>query len=128
MHIFLDIVILFLIPIAVLIGGFCMRFFPPKNPNGWIGYRTELSIKNQLTWKFAQRSCGNLWILLGSVFTILAAIYGILELWLPEKEWTSTAVIRYEVLQLFPVFASVLLIEQELKKNFDKDGNPINKE
>lgn len=37
-----------------MVAGFWMFKFPPKKINGWYGYRTTASMKNQERWTFAQ--------------------------------------------------------------------------
>ena len=50
-----------LMPLIMLIGGYCMYRKPPKEINGLVGYRTTMSKKNKNTWKFAHEYCGKLW-------------------------------------------------------------------
>ena len=59
-----------LIPIVMLICGFFMSKYPPKEINGIIGYRTTMSRKNMDTWKFAHDYCGKLWLKLGLLLLI----------------------------------------------------------
>ena len=56
-----------LMPLIMLIGGYCMYKNPPKEINGFVGYRTTMSKKNKDTWTFAHDYCGRLWIKLGLI-------------------------------------------------------------
>lgn len=38
-----------------IIGGKLLKKHPPKHINGWYGYRTRLSMKNQKHWEVAQQ-------------------------------------------------------------------------
>ena len=51
-----------LMPLIMLIGGYCIYKNPPKEINGLVGYRTTMSKKNKDTWTFAHDYCGRLWI------------------------------------------------------------------
>ena len=50
-----------IVPIVMIIGGRMMWKHCPKSINGIVGYRTNRSMKNMDTWKFAHKYCGKLW-------------------------------------------------------------------
>ncbi|KAB2808676.1 SdpI family protein [Phaeocystidibacter luteus] len=70
------------------------RILPPKEINGWYGYRTSRSMKSTIHWNFAQRFSANMFLIIN--LSLLAAqliafsIYGesmlidvvVLGLWL----------------------------------------------
>ena len=56
-----------MIPGLMLLFGFRFRKSAPKEINPVFGYRTDLSMKNRETWRFAHEHCGRLWIRLGLV-------------------------------------------------------------
>lgn len=116
-----------LIPLVMVL---CGRYFikkAPKNINYLFGYRTELSMKNKETWKFAHGYIGNIWLKWGlvllpvSVF-VLAFVVG------KDEDIIGTLGTIITVVQLVPILASIILTEKALKKNFDEKGNRKNGE
>jgi uncharacterized membrane protein len=110
-----------LIPIVMLICGFFMYKYPPKEINGIIGYRTTMSRKNKDTWKFAHDYCGRLWFKLGLLLLILTIIIQI------PFAHSSDNVIGYmtlfiEAAQLVGLLGSIVFVERALKKNFNEHG------
>ena len=77
-----------LIPLTMI--GFGFYFFKrgPQTINGFFGYRTSRSMKNQDTWRFAHKHCGRIWMIWGTV--LLAA---------------STAAFLYGSLASHPLFS-----------------------
>lgn len=63
-----DILLLpFLCGIAFLTAGFIQFKFPPGKINSIYGYRTNLSIKSQRNWDFAQRYSAKLMMIAGLI-------------------------------------------------------------
>ena len=58
-----------IIPIVMIIAGRMMWKHCPKSINGIVGYRTNRSMKNMDTWKFAHEYCGKLWWKIGWCYT-----------------------------------------------------------
>mgnify|MGYP002526371800 CR=1 FL=1 len=110
-----------LIPIVMLICGFFMFKYPPKEINGIIGYRKTMSRKNMDTWKFAHDYCGRLWMKLGLLLLILSIIIQI-----PFAQSGENAIgymtIAVEVIQLVALLGSIIFVERALKKAFDENG------
>lgn len=105
----------------MLICGFFMFKYPPKEINGIIGYRTTMSRKNKDTWKFAHDYCGRLWFKLGLLLLILTIIIQI------PFAHSSDNVIGYmtlfiEAAQLVGLLGSIVFVERALKKNFNEHG------
>lgn len=89
------------------------------------GYRTVMSMKNNETWKFAHEYSGKLFKNLGiSAFVITLFIHlGFIN---SKKNIIFTEAIIMYIVQMIIIILSLLLIEFQLKKNFDQDGNRIN--
>ena len=109
------------IPIVMLICGFFMFKYPPKEINGIIGYRTTMSRKNKDTWKFAHYYCGRLWFKLGLLLLILTIIIQI-----PLAHSSENAIgymtLVIEAAQLVGLLGSIVFVERALKKTFDEHG------
>ena len=60
-----------LIP-AVMIGfGGVWKKKPPKEINGFYGYRTAMAMKNRDTWTFAHKYCGKIWYICGWILLVV---------------------------------------------------------
>ncbi len=113
-----------LIPLAMLIGGYCMYKHPPKKINGSVGYRSAMSRKNMDTWLFAHDYCGHLWLKIGVIMVIATVI-----LHIPFIN-SDTNTIGIFTIILVTVQTAVLLlsippVERALMRTFDADGNRI---
>lgn len=98
----------------------------PKNINFIFGYRTEMSMKNKDTWKFAHKYCGTLWKRCG--LTLLLLSVGMM-LWVVQKDIDTVGKMGgiICVIQMVVLIGTIFPTEIALKKNFDKDGNRYQK-
>ena len=114
-----------LIP-AMMIGfGLLLMKKPPSKVNGFYGYRTSRSMKNQDTWDFAQRYMGKVWWKWGWIMLPPAVLAQALTLLCPTVNamcYWSLVPMTVEVVVLM---ASIAPVERALKRNFDKDGNKL---
>ena len=111
-----------LMPLIMLIFGYCMYKNPPKEINGLVGYRTTMSKKNKDTWLFAHNYCGRLWIKLGLILllpTILAQIPFVHS----SDNTIGIVTLIIEAIQLAVLLGSIVPVEKALKRNFDENGN-----
>ena len=69
---------LFLVPtltgLIFIIAGIIMVKYPPKKINGFYGYRTKSSMKNQKRWDFAQIYSAKEMMKLGSLLALCGLI------------------------------------------------------
>ena len=110
-----------LMPLIMLIGGYCMYRKPPKEINGLVGYRTTMSKKNKNTWKFAHDYCGRLWIKLGFILLIPTILVQIPFVHSSENTIGIVALI-VEAVQLAILIGSIVPVEKALKRTFDENG------
>ena len=110
-----------LMPLIMLIGGYCMYKNPPKEINGWLGYRTKMSKKNKETWAFAHHLCGRLWISSGILLLVLTIV---VQIPFAQSGDTTVGVVTLlvEAVQLVVMIGSIFAVEKALKKNFDENG------
>lgn len=111
-----------LIPLTMI--GFGFYFFKrgPQTINGFFGYRTSRSMKNQDTWRFAHKHCGRIWMIWGTVLlaaSTAAFLYGSLA----SHPLFSITDDHIFFLQVLVLILSILPTEAALRKNFDKNGN-----
>ena len=111
-----------LMPLIMLIGGYCMYRKPPKEINGLVGYRTTMSKKNKDTWKFAHDYCGRLWIKLGLILLFPTILVQIPFVHSSENAIGIVALI-VEAVQLTILIGSIVPVEKALKRTFDENGD-----
>ncbi|MGE5628127.1 MAG: SdpI family protein [Solirubrobacterales bacterium] len=109
---------------AVIIGGGLLcKSLADKNPNNGMGYRTKLSRKNADTWREANIYGGNMLIICGVVYLILALILAALF-----YNNFSDSIIVFLSMGIVPVvFVGVLVSEVHLRSIFDSDGKRRNR-
>lgn len=112
-----------LIPIIMIIAGNSMRLGKFKTINSIVGYRTRRSMQNQQTWDYAQRECGRLWVRWGVLMLLPTAV---LMLLLLGKEIPTVGTVGgiVTVLQMIPLFLSIVIVEKKLREKFDENGLP----
>ncbi len=113
-----------LCPLIMVIAGVSSLKGGPKKINIWVGYRTEMSMKNEETWRFAHRYFGKLWLIWGTVMLVLTVIP---FLFLFGQSETVVAVVGLILctVQCVVLIASIFPTEAALKKHFDANGNRI---
>jgi uncharacterized membrane protein len=117
-------VMILALPLLMIWMGSLFRRGIPKEVNKTFGYRTFRSMRNQDTWTFAHRYCGNLWFKVGRIMLAVSVVLELLFLMLRPG--------RLLILSFVLLFAqgAVLLalffpVERALKRNFDEWGDPI---
>ncbi|GAM10160.1 hypothetical protein OR1_02448 [Geobacter sp. OR-1] len=106
------------IPVIITVLGVLYRFRPPKEINRFFGYRTSNSMKSQKTWNYAQKRIGDTFPPLGLALSLIIAL---VKLFIPfQKEYLSLFNVG---LVLLAIIALIIMIERELQKKFDANGN-----
>ena len=111
---------LFFIPVLAglifLFAGIILLKFPPKKINGFYGYRTARSMKDQERWDFAQMYSSKEMIRLG----FLLALFGLIGLkYHPNEE---TGVVLGMGLLILMVIALIARVELAIKNRFKKNA------
>ena len=115
-----------LIPLLMLFIGKSFIKRGPEKINMIYGYRTSMSMKNKDTWEFAHRHCGRIWKWLGAVMLPVSVIPFLFVI--GHSEDTVGVVLTVIVtLQTLVIIGSILPTEIALRKNFDSNGNQIEK-
>lgn len=115
-------IMVLLIPIIMLGVGKYFIKKAPKEINYIFGYRTSMSMKNKETWEFAHNYCGKLWFKYGLVLLPLTVILMLFAIGKNEDVIGTLGGIIC-VVQLIPLFVSIVFTERALKKSFDENGN-----
>lgn len=111
-----------LIPVILLVAGRLFLKNAPKDINWIIGYRTDMSMKNEDTWSFAHQTAGAFWWKWGWVVLVFDIIAMLLLLG-RSVEIISFVGCILMFLQLIPLFAVIPHTQKALKTVFDKNGN-----
>ncbi len=111
-----------LCPLIMLIGGALFLKGGPKTINSLLGYRTEMSMKNEETWEFAHKHCGKLWLKWGTILLIATIIPLLCLIGQGEKPVAIVGLILCLV-QMIVLIVSIFPTEAALKRNFDEKGN-----
>lgn len=114
-----------LIPFLMIVLGRWMWKSPPKNINDLLGYRTNMSRKNQDTWKFAHDYCGRLWWRAGWIMLPLSVVLMLLVLGKSTDTiggWGGALCL----IQCVVLIGCIFPVEKDLKKHFDSEGNRRN--
>ena len=98
-----------LIPIIMIIAGNSMRLGKFKTINSIVGYRTRRSMKNQQTW--------------GSTMLVLTVIAMLLFMG-EDTDHIGVVGSVITVLQMIPLFLSIVIVEKKLREKFDENGLP----
>lgn len=112
-----------LIPIIMIITGNSMRLGKFKTINSIVGYRTRRSMKNQQTWDYAHRECGLLWRRWGSTMLVITVIAMLLFMG-EDTDHIGVVGSVITVLQMIPLFLSIVIVEKKLREKFDENGLP----
>lgn len=110
-----------LMPLIMIIGGYYMFKYPPKEINSVLGYRTKMSKKNKDTWTFAHHYCGRLWIKLGAILFIPTILVQ-LPFLDASDDMIGIVTLLIEAVQLGAIIASILTVEKALKRTSDDNG------
>lgn len=111
-----------LFPVIMLVAGKLFLKDTPKKINNWVGYRTDMSMKNADTWKFAHDRAGKFWRKWGW-YLLPVSILPMLLLLGRAVEITATVGCILMCLQMIPLLAVIPHTEKALRETFDKDGN-----
>ena len=106
----------------ILISGLFMLKYPPKKKNVVFGFRTKRSFLSQDTWIYAQRRSGLYMIVIGIIGLLMIGIALLLQNKILSALNHDSIIIAITLLPLILIFVSVLVIQHELKRNFDDSG------
>ena len=113
----LDTFLHLLIGPLMLVISLIFFYFPPKKINHIYGHRTSMSMKNQDTWKEANKRSTNMMLLVSAltcIFQLIGIVFNINQL---------TTILYATVFLVASLIIGVIVIEKQLKAIFDEDGN-----
>lgn len=111
-----------IVPLIMIVCGVLMYKRPPKNINGFIGYRTAMSRKNEDTWAYAHDYCGRLWIKAGIPLMVFSVGIQLPFYINGNNDAFESLTIVLETIQVAIIMISVIPVERALKRTFDENG------
>lgn len=110
-----------IVPVSMVICGRMMWKHPPKDINGFVGYRTTRSMKNIDTWKFAHDYCGRLWWKMGWIMLIPSILIQ-LPFYNEPDDYIGIVGGIMSTVQCVIMVVSIVPTERALKRTFAVDG------
>ena len=109
-------------PVFMILFGRRFLNNPPRERNGWYGYRTNRSMKSQDTWDFAQQYMGEIWYKAGWALVLFAVPGQLLTLLAPTMESMCMWSIAPTTVEIIVMLAAIIPVERALKQKFDDNG------
>ena len=106
-----------LIPLVMIIAGYMMYKHPPKDINGFVGYRTRRSRQNENTWAYAHNVCGKMWLKWGLIM-LLPSVLIQLPFIHSDENTLSVLTVIIETVQIAVLLGTTYLVEKALKEKF----------
>jgi len=116
-----------LILVIMFVFGKIFSATAPKKINYIFGYRTARSMKNEQTWEFAHKRLGKIWKRI-SIALLSVAVLPMLIVIGKSEDTIGTVGMIVCYFEIAVMILTVIIVEQALKKNFDKNGNKIEKD
>lgn len=113
---------LLLTPLFMIGFGSVSKKKAPKEINGFYGYRTSMSMKNQDTWKFAHHYFGRLCYRFGWI-SLLISVIAISCVAGRDSDTVGNVSLIILGIQIILVIWPIFPTEKALKRTFDRDGN-----
>lgn len=110
-----------LIPTIMFLFGRVMYKSAPNDINYIFGYRTTRSMKNDDTWQFAHKYCGQLWWRLGLIMLIITLVVHI-SFYNSSENVIGKVTAIVMTIQVIVLILSIIPTEIALKKTFNDDG------
>ncbi len=107
-----------LTPVSTFLIGKTWMKHPPRDINFWVGYRTEMSMKSQDTWDFANKYCAEIWYKWSGIIAIFSVV---VMLCFKNGDYENVS-IYLTVVQMIFLCTSIVPVERELRRRFDKNG------
>ncbi len=112
---------LFIIPFVMSVLGIWYLFFPPKEANRHVGFRSLFAMGSPQAWRYAQKLAGIAWGGVGIVLLVLMLIVTVVTKNTPLNALVPTAII-WLIIQLALVLVCYVAVQAVLASKFDYQG------
>jgi len=116
----LSLIMSLILSFTMILIGFIFIKYPPKF-NRYFGYNTRMSVKNEITWRFAHTFSGQYYLWMG--FGLLPSSIGLafsLQTWVHYDDFVM--ILSY--VQIVVLLGVIPFTEVLLHLRFDRDGTP----
>lgn len=113
-------------PLILLGLGIWYYFWPPKEANHSVGFRTYWGMGSVRAWLFSQKLAGMSFMVLGGVLLILSFIISLTFRGAKALGMINTALVVV-VIQLLLILGLCIVLNLLIYRAFDKDGKARNK-
>ncbi len=121
-------IVLIIMSSATIFGGYYMRFQAPKDKEMKYGLRTQRTQASMSAWEYANRTCGQCWLITG-VIEILLGIPAVLMMYNFKGEKIAQALaFVYLVFFVIGLSSTVTSVIKETNSRFDENGRSIERE
>lgn len=112
-------IVIFIIPVALIFGGIILKQCALSDVDNTVGYKTKRSMSSREAWTFANRICGNLWIIGGIISVILSVTIPLILYILKDDTAGICSGIVILILQIIAFVLSVVTVEKKLASKFE---------
>ena len=101
-----------LIPFIMLVFGYSMRYKTKKRGNPY-GFKTKLSMRSDEDWIYANRLCGLVWLILGSILEAICIIT--ISMYFNNNDIIKYISMGNIIMQLIAMMLSWVFVNMKLK-------------
>ena len=112
-----------IVPLVLLGLGAWYYFFPPKEANHAVGFRSYWAMGSVQAWQYAQRLAGVSYLGLGGVLFVISAVVCVFVNGQRAMGMINVALVC-GLIQLVLVLAIWITLNVLIYQAYDKDGNP----
>jgi uncharacterized membrane protein len=109
-------------PVLMAAMGAVHFFFPPKEANHHLGYRSYWSMGSVQVWQYAQRLSGMIFMIGGGGFAVVMLIICLFFGLMQPSTMVITSLVCV-IIEALAAIAAVVVIEVMLRKYYDIHGN-----
>ena len=113
---------LLIVPVIMVVMGALRFFFPAKEANRSVGYRTFFGMGSVYAWRVTQWLSGVVYLGIGAVLLVLAVIQ-CFAMGSKETQDAVTNVYTWLIVEGVGLLVAILLVEVAIGLQFDKQGN-----
>ncbi len=117
---FVMLIVVSVIPLTLIIAGYLETYHYPKR-NWFVGYRSNMSTKNDETWAYANSECGKKMYKAGIVMLPISILI-ILLIYLISGDISEMPAMYIDICQIVIMIVLIVITEIDLRKVFNKDG------
>ena len=110
-------------PVVLAALGLWYTYAPPAEANYSLGYRTKYSMRSVAVWRYAQKIAGRYFLIAGVALAVVLLVIS-LFFGLMGPLGMSVVALLCVILEGVAIVLLHNIINKQLQKKFDKNGNP----